>query len=108
MKYATFSATLVVAGILAATGTSCARRNSASAPASPARSAAVAGNSSISPGATATADPNSVPAIAQREVIRRQEMIRRMDEAAIQASQRMAEDDLEGAVKGYRRAMDGR
>ena len=32
-------------------------------------------------------------------------MIRQMDEAALRASQRMAEDDLEGAVEGYRRAI---
>ena len=52
--------------------------------------------------------PNdSVPAIARREVIRRQEQIRRMDEAALRASQAMAYDDLEGAVEGYRRAVDG-
>jgi len=50
-------------------------------------------------------DPGSVPSIARREVIRRQEMVRQMDEAAIRASQRMAEDDLEGAVEGYRRAI---
>lgn len=49
-----------------------------------------------------------VPAIAQREVIRRQEQIRRMDEAALRASEAMAHDDLEGAVSGYRQAIDGR
>ncbi|MCB1066205.1 MAG: hypothetical protein KDN20_25205 [Verrucomicrobiae bacterium] len=54
-----------------------------------------------------TLPPDSAPAIARREVIRRQEQIRRMDEAALRASQAMAEDDLEGAVKGYRRAVDG-
>lgn len=54
-----------------------------------------------------TASDDSVPAIARREVIRRQEQIRRMDEAALRASQAMAEDDLEGAVSGYRRAVDG-
>jgi len=50
---------------------------------------------------------DSVPAIAQREVIRRQEQIRRMDDAALRASQAMAKDDLEGAVGGYRKAIDG-
>ncbi|MCB1234793.1 MAG: hypothetical protein KDM91_06960 [Verrucomicrobiae bacterium] len=50
---------------------------------------------------------DSVPAIAQREVIRRQERIRQMDEAALKASQRMAADDLEGAVDGYRQALRG-
>ena len=30
-----------------------------------------------------------------------------MDEAAIRASQALAEDDLEGAVDGFRRAVDG-
>lgn len=30
-----------------------------------------------------------------------------MDEAALRASQAMADDDLEGAVEGYRRAVDG-
>ena len=57
-----------------------------------------------------TAQPlpdDSVPAIAQREVIRRQEQIRNMDDAALRASQAMAEDDLEGAVDGYRKAVDG-
>ncbi len=58
-------------------------------------------------GAAPTASDDSVPAIAQREVIRRREQIRRMDEAALRASQAMAEDDLEGAVSGYRRAVDG-
>lgn len=48
-----------------------------------------------------------VPAIAQREVIRRQERIRQMDEAALRASEAMARDDLEGAVGGYRRAING-
>ncbi|MCB1088686.1 MAG: hypothetical protein KDM63_16730, partial [Verrucomicrobiae bacterium] len=57
--------------------------------------------------ATKPLPPDSVPAIAQREVIRRQEQIRKMDEAALRASQAMAEDDLEGAVKGYRQAVDG-
>jgi len=51
--------------------------------------------------------PDSAPAIARREVIRRQERIRRMDEAAIRASQALAEDDLEGAVSGFRRAVGG-
>ena len=51
--------------------------------------------------------PDSAPAIARREVIRRQERIRQMDEAAIRASQAMAEDDLEGAVSGFRRAVGG-
>lgn len=50
---------------------------------------------------------DSVPEIARREVIRRQERIRQMDEAALRASQAMAEDDLEGAVGGFRRAVDG-
>lgn len=58
-------------------------------------------------GVAPTASDESVPAIAQREVIRRREQIRRMDEAALRASQAMAEDDLEGAVSGYRRAVDG-
>ena len=49
----------------------------------------------------------SVPAIARREVIRRQERVRQMDEAAIRASQALANDDLEGAVDGFRRAVDG-
>ena len=49
-----------------------------------------------------------VPAIAQREVIRRQEQIRSMDEAALRASEAMARDDLEGAVSGYRQAINGR
>lgn len=50
---------------------------------------------------------DSVPAIAQREVIRRQERIRQMDAAALKASQALAEEDLEGAVSGFRRAVDG-
>ena len=56
---------------------------------------------------TQTLPPDSAPAIARREVIRRQEQIRRMDDAALRASQAMAEDDLEGAVKGYRQAVGG-
>ena len=60
-----------------------------------------------SPGTPVTYPDESVPAIARREVIRRQERVRQMDEAAIRASQAMAEDDLEGAVEGFRRAVDG-
>ena len=74
------------------------------APTPPTVSAAPAPQAS--PSATPMPD-DSVPAIARREVIRRQEQIRRMDEAALRASQAMANDDLEGAVSGYRRAIDG-
>lgn len=62
---------------------------------------------STAPGAAKPLPADSIPAIAQREVIRRQEQIRRMDDAALRASQAMAEDDLDGAVKGYRSAIDG-
>lgn len=62
---------------------------------------------SASSGEAAPYPDDSVPAIARREVIRRQERVRQMDEAAIRASQALANDDLEGAVDGFRRAVDG-
>ncbi len=79
----------------------------ATAAMAPASAPAPAPASSRAPSLAQALPDDSVPAIARREVIRRQEQIRRMDEAALRASQAMAEDDLEGAVGGYRRAVDG-
>jgi hypothetical protein len=100
--------TLRLAILLTAIGVSCANRDPIPTPANPPGSSAAGGSARVSGTSAAATDPNSVPSIAQREVIRRQEMVRRMDDAALRASQRMAEDDLEGAVEGYRKAMDGR
>lgn len=57
------------------------------------------------PAAPSTAVPdNAISEIAQREIVRRQERIRQMDEAAMGASRALSENDLEGAVSGFREA----
>jgi len=79
---------------------------SASPPVPP---ATYAGTPSV-PGsrAAASAAPgNEVSDLARREIVRRQEMIRRMDAAALEANRALAENDLEGAVGGFRQASSG-
>lgn len=65
------------------------------------------------PKRSATAPPAPVPAavpdnpiseIAHREILRRQERIRQMDATALQANRALSENDLEGAVSGFRQA----
>ena len=50
------------------------------------------------------APDNPVSEIAQREILRRQERLRQMDAAALEANRALSENDLEGAVSGFRRA----
>ncbi len=50
----------------------------------------------------ATAPDNTISEIAQREILRRQERIRQMDAAALEANRALSENDLEGAVSGFR------
>lgn len=47
---------------------------------------------------------NPISQIAQREILRRQERIRRMDATALEANRALSENDLEGAVSGFREA----
>jgi hypothetical protein len=57
------------------------------------------------PSPTRTVVPeNPVSDLAQREILRRQELIRQMDATALEASRSLSENDLEGAVSGFRRA----
>jgi len=44
--------------------------------------------------------------LAAREVVRRQERVRRADRAALEANRAAAEGDHEAAVRSYRRALD--
>lgn len=44
--------------------------------------------------------------IAAREVVRRQEQIRRADTAALEANRASAEGDQEAAIRSYRKALD--
>lgn len=54
---------------------------------------------------TSTVVPdNPISEIAQREILRRQERIHQMDAAALEASRALSENDLEGAVNGFREA----
>jgi hypothetical protein len=55
------------------------------------------------PAPTVVAD-NPVSEIAQREILRRQERLHQMDAAALGASRALSENDLEGAVSGFREA----
>jgi hypothetical protein len=73
---------------------------SAGIPAPPAQSSSTVRTASSLPA-------NSIPGIAQREVIRRQERLRQVDDAALRAHQAIAEGDLESAVSGYQKALDG-
>ena len=102
MKHARFTAVLAWLFLATLFSSACSgtKPNATTGTARPAPS-----GSTTSRDLSMSAPPDSVPSIAQREVIRRQEMVRQMDDAAIRASQRMAEDDLEGAVEGYRRAI---
>jgi len=52
-------------------------------------------------------DPSASPisAAAQREVIRRQEAMRRADEAALRANRQMADGNYEAALKSSRTAL---
>ncbi len=52
-------------------------------------------------------DPSASPisAAAQREVIRRQEAMRRADEAALRANRQMADGDYEAALQSSRNAL---
>lgn len=57
------------------------------------------------PSAVPTAVPdNPISEIAQREILRRQERIRQMDATALEANRALSENDLEGAVSGFRQA----
>ncbi|MBU6179654.1 MAG: hypothetical protein KGR69_08305 [Verrucomicrobia bacterium] len=47
---------------------------------------------------------NPISEIAQREILRRQERIRQMDSTALEANRALSENDLEGAVSGFRQA----
>lgn len=47
---------------------------------------------------------NPISEIAQREILRRQERLHQMDAAALEASRALSENDLEGAVSGFREA----
>ncbi|NNE90343.1 MAG: hypothetical protein HKN23_01725 [Verrucomicrobiales bacterium] len=46
-----------------------------------------------------------VPAIARREIIRRQERMRAADTAALRAGQQQAAGDTEGAIQSYKQAL---
>lgn len=50
---------------------------------------------------------NPISEIAQREIIRRQERLRQMDAAALEANHALSENDLERAVSGFRQASTG-
>lgn len=50
---------------------------------------------------------NAISEIAQREIIRRQERLRQMDAAALEANRALSESDLERAVSGFRQASSG-
>ncbi|NOX99445.1 MAG: hypothetical protein GXP30_06915 [Verrucomicrobia bacterium] len=52
------------------------------------------------------ASDEGIRGMAAREVIRRQEKIRRADAAALEASRASAEGDQEGAIRSYRKALD--
>lgn len=62
------------------------------------------GATSPSAVAPAVVPDNPISDIAQREILRRQDRIRRMDEAALEANRALSENDLEGAVGGFREA----
>jgi hypothetical protein len=47
---------------------------------------------------------NPISEIAQREILRRQERVRQMDAMALEANRALSENDLEGAVSGFRHA----
>jgi len=49
---------------------------------------------------------DGIAAIATREIIRRQEKVRRADAAALRANKYSSEGDHEAAVRSYRRALD--
>jgi len=59
------------------------------------------------PPGPAAAPANPVSDLARREILRRQERVRRMDAAALEANRALAENDLEGAVGGFRQASSG-
>jgi hypothetical protein len=76
---------------------------------------ALVATSCASPKRSATAPPAPIPAavpdnpiseIAQREILRRQERIRQMDATALEANRALSENDLEGAVSGFRQASE--
>ena len=56
---------------------------------------------------TVVVDPSSSPitAAAEREIIRRQEAMRRADEAALRANRQMADGDYESALSSSRQAL---
>jgi hypothetical protein len=47
---------------------------------------------------------NPISEIAQREILRRQERLHQIDTAALEANRALSENDLEGAVSGFREA----
>lgn len=59
------------------------------------------------PRQTAVIDPASSPitAAAEREIIRRQEALRRADEAALRAQRHMADGNYEAAMDSSRQAL---
>lgn len=54
--------------------------------------------------APTVAPDNPVSEMARLEILRRQERIRQMDAAALEANRALSENDLEGAVSGFRQA----
>ncbi len=52
------------------------------------------------------ASDEGISGIAAREVIRRQEQVRRADSAAMEAGRSSAEGDQEAAIRSYRKALD--
>jgi len=47
---------------------------------------------------------NPISEIALREILRRQERLHQIDTAALEANRALSENDLEGAVSGFREA----
>lgn len=52
------------------------------------------------------ASNEGITGIAAREVVRRQEQVRRADTAALEANRASAEGDHEAAIRSYRKALD--
>ena len=52
-------------------------------------------------------DPAQITAAAEREIIRRQEAMRRADEAALRAQRQMADGNYEAAMGSSRSALGG-
>lgn len=52
------------------------------------------------------ANASGISGLAEREVIRRQERVRRADSAALEANRASAGGDQEAAIRSYRKALD--